>query len=81
MPYAHVKHAVLGSVLQMAVECSMTSEDLKKAFIFLEKEPYIEFNVPEKYQDVFNDFLEWVNIYVASLSKLDFLQAELEKIP
>ena len=39
------------------------------------------FNVPEKYQALYADFVEWVNLYVGSMTKLDFLVEELEKIP
>lgn len=81
VPYAHIKHAILGSVLQMAVEASMTADDLKKSFTFTETAPYIEYKVPEKYQALFAEFVEWINLYVGSLTKLDFLVEELEKIP
>jgi len=81
VPYAHIKHAILGSVLKMAVECSMTADDLKKSFTFKEEAPYLEFHVPEKYKPLYAELIEWINLYVGSLTKLDFLVEELEKIP
>jgi hypothetical protein len=65
----------------MAVENNMTAEDIKKCFTFKEEVPYIDITVPDKFQAVFDEFLEWINLYVGSLTKLDFLVGELEKIP
>jgi hypothetical protein len=59
----------------------MTTEDLKKSITFSEKSPFVQFNVPEKYQALFADFVEWINLYIGSMTKLDFLVEELEKIP
>ena len=81
VPYAHMKHALLGSVLRMAVECTMSVDDIKKSFIFKEESPYFEFIVPEKYKELYAKFLEWISLYAKSLTKLEFLVEELEKIP
>jgi hypothetical protein len=65
----------------MAVECTMTAEDLKKAFTFKEAAPFVTFNVPEKYQTLYKHIEEWMELYAASITKLDFMVEELVKIP
>ena len=54
---------------------------MKKAFTFKDEAPYFEFNVPEKYQALYVQFIEWITLYAKSVTKLDFLVEELEKIP
>ena len=68
---AGVKECMMGLAVTMVADAKMTQKELENSISFTEEEPYVQFEVAEKWFTARDKLKEWIMAYVQTLPRCE----------
>ena len=78
---AGLKEVLLSLIVTMVSDLNMSLDDLKKQITFTVEKPFIKIEAVEKYMDVYNKMVTWVEAYIDSQERATAFTEKVEGIP